>query len=317
MSPQVPEGRRKDPPPGERFDVGGYQLHLFSSGKGRPPVVMEAAIWDFSLTWTLVQPEVAKFTTAVVYDRAGLGWSEPSPKPRTAAVFVDELRTLLAAAGITGPYVLVAQSFSGLPARLFAYQYPDEVAGMVLLDAAHEDQYQRFPKPVQDSFPATKAMQLQFLRQARDAVASQGPDAAPPLLALPQQFSAETAEMYKSLSVADATRFDAMIAELEALEESQAQVRAARSATLGNIPLMVLSHGVAQSVPGMSDEVNRQYEESWQRMQVGLAGQSSVGKRLVVEGSGHMVHHDRPEVVVDAIRQVVAAVREADVGKAP
>lgn len=117
------------PPIGRLVDIGGYRLHLACQGKGSPTVVMEAAIGETGLLWSLVQPAVAQTTRACVYDRAGLGWSDPSPSPRTAAVMVEELHTLLATAEVPGPYVLVGHSFGGLLVRLHAARYPQEVAG--------------------------------------------------------------------------------------------------------------------------------------------------------------------------------------------
>jgi pimeloyl-ACP methyl ester carboxylesterase len=313
MNAQAPANPNQIAPLGQMTDVGGYRLHWQSAGQGGPVVVMEAAIWDFSLTWALVAPDVARFTRVITYDRAGLGWSEAAPGPRTAEAMVADLRALLRAAKVPGPYVLVGHSFSGLVARLYAYQHPEEVAGLVLLDAAHEDQYQRFPEPIRSAFEPLRAAQLQTLRQVRDAVAAHGPSAAPPLHAIPARLSPELAEMYRTLAVADASRLDTMIAELESLETSQDQVRkrAARAAQphLGALPLRVLSHGVAQPVPAMPDDVNRAYEASWQAMQAELATLSTTGQREVAEQSGHMIHHDQPERVAAAIRAVVDQAR--------
>jgi pimeloyl-ACP methyl ester carboxylesterase len=297
------------PPTGELIDIGGRCLHWQSAGQGGPTVVLEAAIWDFSLTWALVAPEVAKFTRVVTYDRAGLGWSDPVPGPRSAEAMVADLHALLHAAHVPGPYVLVGQSFSGMLVRLFAYRYPDEVAGLVLLDSAHEDQYQRFPGPIRAAFEPMRTMQLQALGQVRDLVAAQGPAATPPLVPVPARLPAATADMYRTMAVADPTRLDTMIAELGSLENSQDQVRAARATGLGNLPLVVLSHGQAQAVPGMPDDVNAAYEAAWQTMQTELAALSTNGRRQVVEQAGHMIHHDQPEMVVDAIRAVVEQAR--------
>lgn len=297
------------PPTGELIDIGGRRLHWHCAGQGGPTVVMDAALWDFSLTWALVAPEVAKFTRVVTYDRAGLGWSDSAPGPRTAEAMVADLHALLHAVHVPDPYVLVGQSFSGMLIRLYAYRYPDEAAGLVLLDSAHEDQYQRFPEPIRTAFEPMRTMQLQALAQVRDLVAAQGSSAAPPLVPVPARLSAETANMYRTVAVADATRLDTMIAELASLETSQDQVRAARAKGLGNLPLVVLSHGQAQAVPGMPDEVNAAYEAAWQAMQAELAALSTKGRRQVVDQAGHMIHHDQPEVVVDAIRSVVEQVR--------
>jgi hypothetical protein len=101
-----------------------------------------------------------------------------------------------------------------------------------------------------------------------------------------------------------------MIAELSALQESRSQLRSARDRGLGDIPVIVLSHGIPQSIPGLPDEVNREYEAAWQQMQIELAAQSSNGQRFAVEGAGHMIHHDRPDQVVAAIQQIVTAARK-------
>lgn len=307
MSDQSMANRWKYPPAGQLIDIGGFKLHLNSQGQGTPPVILEAAIWDIGLTWSLVQPGVARYTQAMVYDRAGLGWSEPSPAERTAQVMVAERRRLLASAGIQGPFVLVSHSFAGLLALLNAFTRPDEVAGMVLIDAAHEDQDQRFPEQI--NFSAMQEMQLQFLQGQRDQIATQGPEGVSAPLALPAQMPAETVEMYKYLMVADPSRVDTMIAELRSLETSRAQVRAARTLSLGEIPLVVIRHGQPQSVPGMPEAVNQAYEEAWQQIQSEHAALSTNGRLLVAERSGHMIHYDQPELVVEAIRQVVQAVR--------
>ena len=139
----------KYPPPGQMVDVGGYRLHINCQGEGRPTVVMEAAHSELSLSWDLVQQEVARFTRVCTYDRAGLGWSERSPKPRTASNIVEELHTLLTQAGVELPYVLVGHSIGGLFARLYAHEHRDQVVGMVLVDARHEEQDLRFPEAVQ------------------------------------------------------------------------------------------------------------------------------------------------------------------------
>jgi pimeloyl-ACP methyl ester carboxylesterase len=296
-------------PPGDLVDIGGRRLHLQTAGQGGPTVVLEAAIWDFHLTWTLVAPSVAEFARVVTYDRAGLGWSDPAPGPRTAEAMLADLRALLRAANVPPPYVLVGQSFSGLLARLYAYRYPDEVAGLVLVDSAHEDQYQRFPEPIRAAFEPLRAAQLHGLRQLRDLVAAQGPSGAPPLHAIPARLDPATAEMYRVMAVANATRLDAMIAELESLETSQEQVRAARAAGLGELPLAVISHGQPQPVPGMPNDVNLAYEAAWQTMQAELAALSPNGRRTVARDSGHMIHHDQPELVAAAIRGVVAQAR--------
>src|ERR1700686_1083054 len=140
---------REYPPPGRLVDVGGYRLHIHCSGpegaSGGPTVIMDAGIGECSLGWGLVQPEIAKFARVCTYDRAGLGWSDPAPTPRTSRQIVSDLHALLTNAGIGPPYVMVGHSFGGLNARLYASQFPEDVAGMVLVNSAHEDYPIRLP----------------------------------------------------------------------------------------------------------------------------------------------------------------------------
>ena len=137
---------QKYPPIGKMVDVGGYKLHMIDQGTGGPPVVMDAGLAGYCLDWSLVQPEIAKFTRAITYDRAGYAWSDESPLERTSENVVKELHTMLHNAGVPAPYVLVGQSIGGLNMQLFANMYPNEVAGIVLIESSHKDQMEKLPK---------------------------------------------------------------------------------------------------------------------------------------------------------------------------
>ena len=127
------------PPPGHMVDVDGFKMHLLCAGSGTPTVVLESGLGTTSPTWARVQGEVAAHTRVCSYDRAGIGWSEPSARPRDALHIAEELHALLAKANITGPYVLVGHSSGGLYVRTFQRLYLVEVEGMVLLDPTPED----------------------------------------------------------------------------------------------------------------------------------------------------------------------------------
>jgi pimeloyl-ACP methyl ester carboxylesterase len=130
-------------------DIGGRQMHLVCIGAnrdGRPTVILEQGGGGNVLAWFRIQPELALVTGVCAYDRAGLGWSEPGPEPRDGTHIASDLHTLLARAGVPGPYVLAGHSYGGLFSRAYAAQYPDEVAGLVLLDSAHPDQWTRTPE---------------------------------------------------------------------------------------------------------------------------------------------------------------------------
>jgi pimeloyl-ACP methyl ester carboxylesterase len=133
------DGRRY-PPPGRLVRVDGHRLHLETAGEGTPAVVLDSGLPGTVLSWKFVQSEVARLTRVCSYDRAGLGWSDAGPMPRTSRQIVEELRTLLRNAGIPGPYVLVGHSFGSFTARLYAGLYPDEVAGGVIVDPIHTNE---------------------------------------------------------------------------------------------------------------------------------------------------------------------------------
>jgi pimeloyl-ACP methyl ester carboxylesterase len=131
---------RRFPPPGELVDVGGYQMHIDCIGEGSPTVILDTLSSGTTPLWGWVQPEVAQVTRVCGYERAGWGWSDTGPAPRDARQTAAELHTLLERAGVAGPYVLAGHSLGGLYVRMYASQYPEEVVGIVLLEASHSEQ---------------------------------------------------------------------------------------------------------------------------------------------------------------------------------
>jgi pimeloyl-ACP methyl ester carboxylesterase len=124
------------PPPGQLFDVGGYHLHLYVVGEARPTIILDHSLGG--IEGYLLVEELAKLARVCIYDRAGYGWSEHSPHPRTSQQIVRELDTLLTQAGIEPPYILVGNSFGSYNVRLYAHHFPEKVIGMVLTDGLHE-----------------------------------------------------------------------------------------------------------------------------------------------------------------------------------
>lgn len=287
-------------PPGRLIDVGGHRLHLYCTGQGSPAVVLEAGGGNPWLSWYKVQPQVAQFALVCSYDRAGLGWSDPSPKPPTAKVIAEDLHTLLLNGGISGPFVLVGHSLGGMYARMFTAQYPSEVVGMVLVDSSHPDQNERFPpeakKLAANGKYVIRAMQIALPFGLPRILASR---AAPP------EVRGEYCAVFCRPQFIAAVR-----AEADAQEENSAEVRPL--GTLGDLPLVVLSHDPDKvRFPGnLTEPVNRE----WGKMQEELAHLSSNGSHVVVKGSSHDIQIDRPDEVVDAIRKVVGAAREAKRG---
>src|SRR4028119_2508178 len=142
---------RAYPPPGQMIDVGGHRLHINCAGRGGPTVVLDAGSGGSSAQWVRVQREVSGTTRVCAYDRAGMGWSEMGPDPRDAKQITGELHTLLGKAGIEGPYVLVGHSFGGMYMQTYAARYPDEVAGVGLVDSPTDPDRFGQPPEAQDS----------------------------------------------------------------------------------------------------------------------------------------------------------------------
>ena len=285
------------PAPGQRVDVGGYRLHIHCVGEGSPTVVLDAGLGGFSLDWSLVQPELAATTRVCAYDRAGYGWSDPSPDARTPSQIADELHTLLVNAGIQGPYVLVGHSAAGKHVRLFANRYPQAVVGMVLIDARHESvDANRSPEALAAEHTQQRRFQRTIWAAARIGLVRAFWAAAwPQVFPATQNLSTETrAEIgvlqARSQQVKTVLREDAL------LTHDNAQLSSATS--LGDVPLMVLAAGQ-----------NVEHDPLWLPAQQQLAGLSSNAKLIVVEGSSHYIHWDQPMLVAGAIRQVVEAAR--------
>src|SRR5687767_5779622 len=134
------------PPPGHLVDIGGHRLHLWCTGDGAPAVILDTGLGGSSAGWGFVQPEVARITRVCSYVRAGMGYSDPGPSPRTARRISRELAELLARSGIAGPVVLVGASIAVFDVRVFASDHPERAAGLVLLDASHEDDAHEVPR---------------------------------------------------------------------------------------------------------------------------------------------------------------------------
>ena len=291
------------PPPGKLVDIGGYRLHINCSGEGGPTVVLDAGMGCNSLDWALVQPEVAKFTRVCSYDRAGNGWSDESPLERTSQNIVDELHALLKNSGEKGPYILVGHSFGGPNVRLYASKYPEEVSGMVLVDSSHEDQLQEIPNWPQGFFE-----KLLTHPNVAPFWASIGIfriiNHLPTSKANYKAFSPGIQQIY--LATMSTTKFIRTVSqEHEKLEQSLKQLKNA-GGRLGNKPLIVITAGKSLSSEntGYPRELTDKFDNLWEDFQKDLVTKSTNGKRIIAEHSGHMIPHEQPEIIIEAIREV-------------
>jgi len=157
---------------GQLVDAGGFRLNLYCMGSGSPTVVFDSGWEDWAPAWSTVQPQIASFTRACSYDRAGAGFSDPGPMPRTSVRIARELHTALHRAGIEGPYILVGNAFGGDNMRTFADLYMSEVAGLVLDDADSDDVE---PQAMRDEAHRKHAGFPSDLRDCRNAIAEHKP----------------------------------------------------------------------------------------------------------------------------------------------
>ena len=302
---------KRYPAPGQLVDVGGYKMHINCTGQGSPTVILEAGAMEFSVNWAKVQPEVARFTRVCSYDRAGYGWSESSPHPRTANAQVEELHTLLVNANVHGPYVLVGHSLGGLLVRVYAHNYPAEVVGMVLVDTTTEDQYIRLAAAVPKFMEVNKRNTEQGIGQFRifAFMTSTGLIALAPQSVPDPGLPDDALAQYRA-ALATSKFFETGIAEISGLEDSFTQARALHITSFGDTPLVVFSAGRWEPDPtNYSDAENQQLREVLRALQSELVALSSDSKQIIAEQSGHHIEYDQPDLVIDAIREMVAAIQ--------
>lgn len=252
-------------------------LALFCEGSGSPTVILEAGLGGDHTTWALVQPEVAKLSRVCSYDRAGLGQSAPAPVPRTSADVVADLHRLLESAGESAPYLLVGHSFGGLHTRLFAATYPDEVSGMILVDAVHEDWWRRgaalLPAKVNGESPLFDELR--------------------------RYFESEGGTPHENGEGID-------------IAASAAQVRGGGG--FANKPLIVLVAGIPDVLPaGLPEELQMTLSRLLQaELPAELVKLSTNSIKVEVPNSGHDIQRQHPDVVVAAIKPLVEISRSGN-----
>jgi pimeloyl-ACP methyl ester carboxylesterase len=309
--------------PGQLVDVGGWRLHLNCTGErkaSQPTVILEAGIGDFSVEWSLVQRRVASFARVCSYDRAGDGWSELGPHPRTLRQIVYELHTLLEKAGEKPPFVLVGHSFGGWPVRVYASTYPSEVAGLVLIEGGWDNPWRKLPerglvrsselatgKPI----PPVKTSGPLRLSELQGPVGAQ-------IRAAAAQLSRNPNEPPRDKLPADAQRVRAwalgrmghILAGVNPfLEEELALLRAERQKNdelYGDMPLVVITRYLSDE--GGPD--GKEFHEERKTEHAALAALSRRGKHVIAERSGHHVQIEQPELVASLIQDVVETTRK-------
>jgi pimeloyl-ACP methyl ester carboxylesterase len=305
--------RNRLPQIGGSVDIGGRSLNIFCSGSGSPAVILDTGGDNPGLAWGQTQIEIAKFTQACWYDRAGIGWSDSGPYPRTSAAIATDLRELLKRAGIPPPYVVAGGSIGGLNSRVFAGMFPKDTAGVVLDDAAHEDEPQRAPKfyLARHHAPRTLWRTIHALIWAASEVGLLR------LISSSLNSNKNESQMTREELISELRRQPKSLLNNAdtgmVLDESYAEAKAIPS--LGDMPLIVLTAGKAADF-GDAD-LNRQaeaYQLVWVReIQPKLAALSSRGRQIVVADATHSTIPQ--EIVVTAIHDVVNEARQHPLNK--
>jgi pimeloyl-ACP methyl ester carboxylesterase len=295
--------KKELPPPGELINVNGRKIHVQRAGIGSPTVVFESALFGNSLSFARVQPEISKITSTLSYDRAGLGYSEPSPNPeRVSAVIASELFELLETLDLREPLVLVGWSAGGIYIREFAHLHPEMVAGMVFIDSSHEAQKHRYPEEIAQKFSQDDEEEMAHLTRVsqltREEILKELADAPP--------WRNRHPDTHKYF--ADQVRPETFKHHLQLIAyfgKDTDQEDALKS--LGDIPLTVISRSNV-NFPILNDEQDRLAAEVWHGLQNELAELSTNSRQIKVD-SGHDIANQKPGIVIETIKEMIAWMR--------
>jgi pimeloyl-ACP methyl ester carboxylesterase len=302
--------------PDQLVDVGGgRRLNLHCRGTGSPAVIFDSGSYDSTIAWALVQPTISTTNATCSYDRAGMGFSDAATRPGTAANDVDDIHKALQVAHIKPPYVVVGHSAGGMAVRVFADRYRDEVVGMVIVDGSHEDQSSRFKAiatpealahwddDLKDTtcMDAVKAGNGEILKDSPAYKKCVGePDA---------RFSQAINDA--SLEYSAKLKYQAAVAsETQNFSGASADQTRATRKDFGDMPIIVLTHAPNHPVKGVTRQLQDQRTVTWEQMHNEIAAMSTHGVNEIVPRAGHLINYDRPEIVIDAIRQALAIAAE-------
>jgi pimeloyl-ACP methyl ester carboxylesterase len=272
--------------PGDFVLLHDHRIYYHCLGEGSHTVLIDTGIGDASANWIPIQQELSKHLKVCVYDRPGYGMSDPGPGPRTSSLIVEELYTMIKSAEINGPYIIVGHSFGGFTAQLFAKTYTDETAGIILVDSSHPQQADRLAKL--DLFEVENRRIITGRSETIDG---------------------NTSELQKKWYMLNSRRkaVFAQMDELKYFQDSADEV--SNAGPMPNIPIAVLTRGISQ-LPTL--ENSESMENVWLAMQIDLANSSQQGYQKIIPNSGHNIHIDAPDAVVDSVLEIFDSVKTND-----
>lgn len=289
------------PAPGRLIDIGGYKLHIHCVGDSAPTVVIDGGAGAWSIHYAHIQKALSG-ARVCAYDRAGLGWSDPGPSPRTSERMVEELHALLHGAGVAPPLILAGHSLGGYNVRIYQARYPEEVGAIVLLDAAHEQQWERLPPQAKALTQASIAWLRKRAEQAR-AGQLRAEEITPPGVLVTHSPGLRGAYVAAMLT---GKPYATLADETEASFESARQVPARHR--LGNLPLVVLTARRSFDAFKGSGIPVVESNALWLAFQNELASLSDNSHHLFSDGH-HRLHETDPDAVVSAIQVAIKAVQ--------
>lgn len=304
------QAAKKYPPPGKLVDIGGRKIQIDCRGAGSPTVVLESGLDNLgSLSWAKVHDEIAQTTRVCAYSRAGIMWSDPAPGDLDSKRTAQDLHAALIKAGERTPWVMVGHSLGGPHIMTFTSLYDKEVAGFVFVDASHPDQIDRFQKAT--GRPSEIPLIYRIPPIIADAAAQIGILRLLPLGSAPDKAPSTVNEVGSAYIPPTAG------SNLKAMQSRETTLAtASKFRQLGNRPLFVLT-AMPKIDPqklkskGITEEQERQFQSAWKELHDDEATWSSHSRREILTDSDHYIQFDRPDAVINAVREVVTDLRKA------
>ena len=289
------------PPPGRMYAVDGHAMHMYCIGSGSPVLVLDAGLGDDWTAWNKVQPELSRTTRVCSFDRSGLGSSDLLPGGHDANTLADELHALVGQAGIKKPFVLAGHSMAGEYARAYASRYPNDLAGMILIDSSSPDQLARMPKEIRDAAAGQNFFLQSWMVRLGIARAMGQCSEVDPLM--------ESVKGWVLAAMCNPGIADAGVQEYKGVDLSDPETR--HSGPFGHLPILIFSEDPDKAPTdwGLPPAVMKQWASTWNQMQEEQKQLSTDSHRIIAKGSGHYIQLERADLINKEVPVFIDQVR--------